>query len=113
MENLLNSVIAAERKAFVTNTTSYSVRRRELRVKAERIGVLIEAAGRGKEPHEPGSRPGHGYLFLSGKTTRIEQVVCVYEHDGQYLVLIRDVMHCCETLSEAKACLQNWAAEES
>ncbi len=111
MENLLNSVIAAERNALVPGTKLYANHRQERRVQPERAGALVETLASKAMQRQPGPA-SHGYMFLGTRTRRIEQLLSVYEHEGQYIVLIRDTMYCCETLADAKSCLQTWAGDE-
>jgi len=108
VENLLNSVIAAERNALVPGTKLYAERRYEKRIQPERVNTLAETLNDKARQRQPGT--SHGYMYLGAGTRRIEQLLSVYEHDGQYIVLIRDAMYCCESLADAKSCLQTWAA---
>ncbi len=110
MENLLNSVIAAERNALVPGTKLHANRRQERRVQPELVSTLVETLA-GKPTQRQSGTAIQGSMLLGTRTRRIEQLLSVYEHEGQYIVLIRDTMYCCETLTDAKNCLQTWAAE--
>ena len=111
MEQLIDSVIAAERNASRQRAKARRLRAHTIHLTSERLDILLRAVHGTGTDHGYGQARGHAYLFLNHATNTIQRVLYFYEQKGMFVVPIGRITYLCDTLMEAEARLYDWAQE--
>jgi hypothetical protein len=111
VEELTESVAAAERKAARRRAKSETLRAHALHFQADRLDVLLRAARSGATDSGFSDTPGHVYLFLDPTRSRLQHILYAYEQKGRFIVPIGNITYICDSLIEAEARLCDWAEQ--